>query len=147
MLRTAVSSKSYDVTVNIAGEQTKMVFRSLTLMERLEFIETIAVVALNSDDVAQLATDLEQLIVSIEGHDGAPSEVLRRLEHKSDLDELLVQIYKWCHLPEQESKNLDSLPAQSTPAPVEENAEKTAGAESDPVSTNEIDSAKTEVSP
>lgn len=144
MLRTAISSKSYDVTVTIAGEQTKMKFRSLSLMERLEFMGKVAVGTVTADGLKQLATDLEQLIISIEGYDEKPSEVLCRLEHSKDVDDLLKCIIEWCHLPEQEAKNLDSLPVQSTPAPVEGNVEIPAGADEELVSTSSTDSEQTE---
>jgi len=139
MLRTAISSKSYDVTVTIAGEQTKMVFRALTLMERLEFLEKVVTASVTAESLKQLAVDLERLIISIEGE--KPSEVLLRLEHKDDLDAILEAVVKWCHLPEQEAKNLDSLPAQSTPAPVEGNVETPAGADDELASTKAVTEA------
>jgi len=142
MLRTAISSKSYDVTITIAGEQTKMEFRSLTLMERLALMEKVAIVTVSHADLEKLTDNLEQLIISIDGYDEKPSEIIRKLEHKQDLDDLLVAIYKWCHLPEQESKNLDSSPVPSSPGPAEENAEKIVGAENEPASTKPTDSAQ-----
>lgn len=141
MLRTAVSSQSYDVTITIAGETTAMKFRALTLMERLALIDKITSAQITTPDIQQITADLDDIIISIEGYDEKPSEVLRRLEHKNDLDELLTAVYRWCHLSEQISKNLDSSPEQSTPIPESTGSvAKTVGVVSEPASTSESDS-------
>lgn len=144
MLRLAKSSTSYDVTVNLAGEPTKMVFRSLTLVERLELIEDIVQIPLTTEGIAKLAKDLGRVVVSIDGYQESPAEVFVRLEHHKDLDDLCTQIVKWCRLPEQEAKNLDSSPGLSDPTPESAGSvPKSVGSEDGPALTNESDSKPT----
>lgn len=137
MLRLAKGSQSYDVSVKIAGETTKMKLKSLTLLQRLEFLEEISSAPLSIEGINQLTKSLERVVLSVEGHDGPPSELFKQMEHRKDLDELAAQLARWCHLDEQESKNLDSSPGQSEAA-LESmgSAEKHAGKESDSASTS-----------
>ena len=145
MLRLATGSRSYDVTVKIAGETTKMKFKSLTLVERLELIEVITGAPVTTEGIKKLAEDLDRVILSIEGHEGKPSEVLLQLEHRGDIDDLCTQVYRWLNLSEQEAKNLDSSPVSSDPNRESTGSvEKDAGPESDPASTNETDLATTD---
>lgn len=140
MLRLAKGSRSYDVTVKVAGETVKMKLKSLTLLKRLEFLEEISSAPLTVEGINKLVIALETVVLSIEGHDGPPSELFKQMEHRKDLDELSAQLARWCHLDEQESKNLDSSPVQSEAAPASSGSvEKDAEKESDSASTKKID--------
>jgi hypothetical protein len=138
MLRLAKHGSIYEVSITMAGEPIKMQLRSLSLIERLELVQEIAQAKLSPEGIKALIQSLGKVIASIEGYEESPAEVLELLEHRKDIDELATSIVRWCHLSEQESKNLDSSPERSDPAPgLLGSAEKSVGSEQGPVSIKE----------
>ena len=136
MLRLANSSRSYDVTVTVAGELIRMKLRSTTVSERVALLHDIANSTPSSEGFPEFCKNLARVIDSIEGYPEPPAQVLERLEHQVDLDTIAKAILNWLTLNEQESKNLDSSPARSTPAPDSTgSAATTVGVENGPAST------------
>ncbi len=136
MLRVADALRTYDVQFEVAGTPVKMKMKSLSLEERAELVLKWEALEKAGTMIPDMFTELGQVIVSIEGYDESPAEILAKLEHKSDLRQIYTHVLKWMSLDELMSKNFNSSSEQATQEPAG-NAEKPAEPEDEPASTTQ----------
>jgi hypothetical protein len=131
MLRFASCDKTYEVTIPVGGQPAVLQLRSLSLLDRIEVMDmlvkpadplppdaTVADVMAHTRKHWESRFDtLARIVASIEG-DGGVVQALGRMEHISDIHDIIHGIMPWIFLPEQESKNFCSSPEPVTPEPV-----------------------------
>ena len=136
MLRCADALRTYDVQFEVAGTLVKMKMKSLSLEQRSQLLSDIAELETAGTMIPNVFKELDRVIVSIEGYDENPSEVLGMLEHKSDLLTIFTHTVKWLSLDEQMSKNFNSSSEQATQEPAG-SAEKPVEADDETASTTQ----------
>lgn len=113
MLRLTNEKITYDVKIEVAGQETLFVLKAMSIESRQLLLSQIQQLNVDDMEVADVSNAFETLldatanaIVSIEGYDDAPRETLKKLEFVSDLTAITKGIVTFAGLSEDESKNL-----------------------------------------
>lgn len=142
MLRFAQTSKTYDVTIEVAGQPVALKLRSLALWERLEILDCIFGPKTENTTIDPTIVEarerwnirfetMARVIAEIDGQVEVV-DTLKQLEHIKDINEIALGVVRWLFLEEQDSKNFSSSSEQPTPETAGD-VEKTAGAVSEHV--------------
>jgi len=136
MLRTVRDKRTYDVPMEIAGEEVVFRISGMSLDDRAALVATCQTAQENSTNpIGDVLDEICKHVVWIKGHEGTPREILGALEYDEDLHAIMKGLVDFTTLPEAERKNLLSSPGRpilaSAGSPVEKPVEKVVA----PVST------------
>lgn len=133
MLRLVDTGRTYDVVIKVGGADMKLVMKSLSFRERLQFMNDVSKTGGGVEGLDAANKLFDTVIVSIDGNAMKASDVLGALEHRQDREDIIQGALSWLTLPEQESKNSYSWLEQSTPPAPVRSAEPSAGDATDHV--------------
>jgi hypothetical protein len=125
-------------TIEACG--TRFTIRSLSIGDKEKLVYDLMTIGdgTSAEDSAfsRLVDRLCTAIVSIEGYEEPPADILKQLEELEDLRAIVQAVIAFCSLTKAERKNSPSSSVQPTPESAG-NVEKPAGPDGEPASTTQ----------